>query len=116
MQNLLDILPAFRVAAARRIIECQLIDEADLGMAAEDGGEVDGAIDRGDDLQPRHDLADGDGDLSLRGGDHHILPAFLAAAPLVEHAEGFADARRVAEEDFETASPFTALLRLHAAE
>ena len=46
VQNLLDILPAFRVAAARRIIECQLVDQADLGMAAEDGGQVDGAIDR----------------------------------------------------------------------
>jgi hypothetical protein len=52
----------------------------------------------------------------LRGGDHDVLPAFLAAAPFVEHTERFADARRVTQEDFETASPFTPLLRLDAAE
>src|ERR1035438_10742573 len=85
-------------------------------MAAEYGGEVDGSIDGGDDLQMGGDLAGGRGDVSLRGGDDHVLPALLAAAALVEHTQGFADARRVAQEDFETAPAFTALLRLHAAE
>ena len=70
----------------------------------------------GDDLQAGDDLADGAGDLILRGGDHHVLPAFLATPPLVEHAQRFANARRVTQEDFETASPFTPLLRLHAAQ
>ena len=116
VQDFLDILPAFRVAAAGRIVEGQLVDQADLGMAAEDGGQVDGAIDGGDDFQAGDDFADRAGDFTLRGGDYDILAAFLAAAPLVEHAERFADARRVAQEDFETAAPFTPLLRLYAAE
>ena len=115
-QNLLHILPAFRVAAARRIVECQLIDQADLGTAAENGLQIDGAIERGDDLQPGDDLADGAGDLILRGGDHHVLTAFLAAAPLVEHAQRLAHARRVSQEDLEPAPPFAPLLRLHAAQ
>ena len=85
-------------------------------MAAEDGGEVDGAIDGGDDFQTGDDFADRGGDFTLRGGDYDILPAFLAAPPFIEHAERFADARRVAQEDFEAAAAFTPLLRLYAAE
>ena len=115
-QDLLDILPAFGIAAARRIVECQLIDQADLRMAAEDGGEVDRAIDGGDDLQAGDDFGNGAGDVALRRGDDHVLAALLAAAALVEHAEGFADARRVAQEDFEAAPAFAPLLRLYAAE
>ena len=54
--------------------------------------------------------------VALRGGDHDVLAALLAAAALVEHAQRFADARGVAQEDFETAAAFAPLLRLHAAE
>ena len=53
---------------------------------------------------------------TLRGGDDDVLAALLATAAFVEHAERFADAGRVAEEDFETAAAFAALLRLHAAQ
>ena len=45
VEDFLDILPAFRIAAAGRIVEGQFVDQADLRMAAEDGGQVDGAID-----------------------------------------------------------------------
>ena len=85
-------------------------------MAAEDGGQVDRAIDRRDNLQLGDDFAHRAGDFALRGGDDHVLAALLAPAALVEHAERFADARRVAQEDLETAAPFAPLLRLHAAE
>ena len=85
-------------------------------MAAEDGGQVDRAIERGDDLQLRDDFADRARDLALRRGDDDVLAALLAPAALIEHAERFAHARRVAQEDFETAAPFAPLLRLHAAE
>jgi len=77
---------------------------------------VDGAIDRRDNLQVGDDLAYGAGDLILRGGDHHVLAAFLATPPLVEHAQRFANARGVTQENLETATPFTPLLRLHAAQ
>ena len=53
---------------------------------------------------------------ALGGGDDDVLAAFLAAAALVEHAERFADARGVAQEDLEAAAAFAALLRLHAAQ
>jgi hypothetical protein len=115
-QDFLDILPAFLVAAAGRIVEGKLVDQADLGMAAEDGGQVDGAVDGRDNFQAGDDFANRGGDFTLRGGDYDILSAFLAAPPFIEHAERFADARRVTQEDFEAAAPFTALLRLHAAE
>ena len=85
-------------------------------MAAEDGGQVDGVIEGGDNLQLGYDLADGVGDLILRGGDDDVLPAFLATPPLVEHAQRFAYAGGVPQEDFETASFFAPLLLLHAAE
>ena len=115
-QDLLDILPAFRIAAAGRIVEGQLVDQADLGMAAEDRGQVDGAIDGRNDFQTGDNFADRGGDFTLRGGDYDILSAFLAAASLIEHAKRFADARRVPQEDLEAAAPFTPLLRLYAAE
>jgi len=115
-QDFLDILPAFRVAAAGRIVEGKLVDQADLGVAAEDGGEVDGAIDGRNYFQAGDNFPDRGGDFTLRGGDYDILSAFFAAASLIEHAERFADAWSVPEEDFETAATFTPLLRLNTAE
>ena len=86
-------------------------------MAAEDGGQVDGAVHwwgwspGGRRCRGRRRVT-----FLLDGGDHDVLAALLAAAAFVEHAEGFADARSVAEEDLEAAAAFAALLRLDAAQ
>ena len=85
-------------------------------MAAENGGQVDGAIDGRNNFQAGDNFADRGGDFTLSGGDHDILSAFFAAPPFVEHAERFADTGRVPQKDFEAAAPFTALLRLYTAE
>jgi hypothetical protein len=85
-------------------------------MAAENGGQIDGAIYGRDNFQVGDDFADRGGDITLRGGDYNVLAAFFAPPPLIEHAKRLSDARRVTQEDFETASPFTPLLRLHTAE
>ena len=104
------------MAAARRIIEGQLVDQADLRTAPEDGRQVDRAIERRDNLQLRDDFADRARNLALRRGNHHVLAALLAPPALIEHAERFAHARRVAQEDLETPAPFAPFLRLHAAQ
>src|SRR6185369_11167196 len=106
----------FRVAAAGRIVEGKLVDQADLGVAAEDGGEVDGAIDGRNYFQAGDNFPDRGGDFTLRGGDYDILSAFFAAASLIEHVERFADAWSVPEEDFETAATFMPFFCLNTAE
>ena len=48
----------------------------------------------------------------LNGTHHHILPAFVAAAAFVEHAETFADARGVTEKDLQPRSGLILFVRL----
>ena len=48
----------------------------------------------------------------LSGGDDHVLPAQLAAAAFVQHANGFSDAGGVAQKDFQVAAGGVALLGL----
>ena len=124
VEQFLDVLPALRIAAAGRIVVGQAVDQADLRVAAEDGREVDDLVgaagvllgDRGNHFEARQDLLDVGGDLALQGADDDVLAALLAAAALVEHAEGFADARGVAQKHFEAAAPFPPLIRLDTAQ
>jgi len=93
-------------------------------MAAENRGQVDDVPHAAGVVLPhgRDDFEIGQNGLqvgrqtALQGADYHVLPALLAATPFVEHAERFADARRVTEEDLQAPAPFAPLARLHAAQ
>ena len=124
IEQLLHVLPAMRIAAARRIVERQAVDQARARMPAENGRQVDHVphlagmllAHRRDDFEIGQDGLQIGRQIALQGADHHVLPALLAAAPLVEHAERFAHARRVAEEDLQAPAPFPPLAGLHAAQ
>ena len=72
-------------------------------MAPEDAGDIKDLElaagvafgEGGDGLEVRNDGLNIGGDFALDGGDHDVLAALLAAAALIEHAEGLADAGSV---------------------
>ena len=124
VEQFLDILPALRIAAAGRIVVGQPVDQANAGMAAEDGGEVDDLVnaarvafdDGGNHFEAGEYLLDLGGGLSLHRAHHDVLAALLAAPAFVEHAVRLADARGVSQKHFQAPAPLPALFRLDAAQ
>ena len=113
VEQLVDVRPALLVARTRRIAVGQLVDEDEVGMAAQDGvhvhlGELAAAV---LDRPARHDLEVADligGALAavcLDESDDDIGAALAAAASLVEHGERLADARRRPQVDPQGSSP-----------
>ena len=124
VEQVFDILPALRIAAARRIVVGQLVDQADGRVAAEEGGKVEDFVSLSAVplLYGRNDLEAGEHALDIRRvgalhqPHHHVLPALFAAPAFIEHAVRFADAGSVAEEDLEAAAPFAPFGGLNAAQ
>ena len=107
VEQLLDVLPALLVARARDVGVCKLVDERDLRGPREDRVHVhllEGAF-AVLDLPARHDLQVADlrrrlgAPVRLDEADDDVLAVVAAAAPLVQHRVGLADARRGAEVD-----------------
>ena len=117
--DLLHVLPPVCVTAAGRVISGELVHQADVRTSFQNGFDIDRVA--VPDAQGRDDLEFGDQlfdfvrSLGLNGPDHNVLSALLAAAAFVKHAEGFADARCVAEEDLEPAARVVSFLRLDLA-
>ena len=110
--QLLDVLPALRVAGPRHVRVRELVDERDLGRPGEDRVDVHllerraAVLDR----PPRHDLEVAD---LLRGAraavrldeaDHDVGAALPPAAALVQHRVGLADAGGEPDVDAQLAS------------
>ena len=117
VEQIADILPALRISAAGRVALRQTVDQADLRMAAEESHQIDCAlVGLRNHFQTVDDGLNLGRDRGLKRGHHHILPAHLAAAALIEHAQRLAHARRVAQKDLQPSARFAALARLNAAQ
>ena len=112
-QQIGDVLEALVVLGARGVGVRELVDERELGRAAQHGGEVHLLQDDAAALDPpsRHDLQAG----RLRGrlvapvgldqADHDVAARVSLRAAVLEHAERLADACRHPEEDLVTTHP-----------
>ncbi len=108
-EQLLDVLPALGVAAARDVGVGEFVDDGDLGAPGDHRVHVHlgepstavgtfGADDHLDALQ----LGLGVGAaVALDVADHQVLASAESAVRLVEHAVGLADSRSRAEEDLQ---------------
>ena len=106
-QELLDVLPAFGVAAAGDVGVGELVDQRHPRAPGQDGVDVhlgergapigDGAA--GDDLEPGDHLLGVLAAVGLHEPDHHVGAAFDAAVSLTEHGVGLAHPRRCSEVD-----------------
>ena len=112
VEHVLDVLVALAVLEAGRVGVGQLVDQAELGGPAKDGGQVH-LVDRGAAVL---DLAAGQAleALGLRLGlgsrvrlevaDHHVTAGGALGLALLQHAVGLADPRGHAQEDLVVAS------------
>lgn len=124
IEQVFDILPALRIAAAGRIVVSQLVDQADRRVAAEERRQIDhfvslaavALLDRRDHFETRQHALDIGFVGGLHQADHHILAALFAAAAFVEHAVSLAYARGITQKDFETAAPLAPFGVLDAAQ
>ena len=102
VEHLLDVLIALLVAHPGRVGVRELVDQRQLGRAADDGVDVhllerDGAV-LG--VQPAHDLEPlGERRrlgpvVRLEVADHDVASLGVRLPPLLQHAVGLADARR----------------------
>src|SRR5580765_1029479 len=96
-----------RVAAARRIIVSQSVDEADLRVPLQNRLHVNDRdtfdAERGNDLERTQKRLELSGNFRLQRPDHHILSAVMTAPSLVEHPKGFADAGCIAKKNLKAA-------------
>ena len=124
VEQLVDVLPALRVARARHVGVRELVDDDERGLARERGVEVellqlDAAIRHAparEDLEP---FEQGCGLLATVGldqADHHVNAFGLLLARGRQHRVGLAHARARAEEDPEAAALFLPLVALDAGE
>ena len=124
VENVVHILPALRIPAAWRIVVSQFVHQAHLRMPPENRRHVEHLVlfagvrflESGDRVQLVEQRFQFGCQRRLHSSRHHILAALLTPAPLVEHAERFAHARRIAEEHFEPPAALPALLCLDAAQ
>ncbi len=118
--NLFHILPAMRMAAARRIILRHLVDQTHLRRALQNRFHVQRV--RVANAQRRNNLELPDQILHilqafpLDHADDNVLPALLPAPPLVEHPQGLADARSVSQKDLQPPARIMGFLRLDLAQ
>jgi hypothetical protein len=109
LQQLLDVLPALGVAAARVVGVGQLVHQAELGRALQQPVGVHlgerPALDPGDaagrDLQAGGAVLGGPPPVRLQVADHHVHAGRLEVTCLAEHGVGLADAGGRAEEHLE---------------
>jgi hypothetical protein len=118
--ELFYVAPAVSEPSAGRVVASQLVDQADLRVALEDGVNVDSFApfdaESGDDLEFADHPMEFVGAFGLDGSDDHVLAALEASAAFVEHALGFAYAGGVAQKDFQAAPRCVGFLRLYLAE
>jgi len=104
------------IGASWRIVIGQTINERDLRAAANDGGNVNNF--RVANFQHRNDLELLQYFLNfgrvfrLQRANYDVLASLAAATSFVQHLEGFANSRGIAEENFEAATPFSKLFPL----
>ena len=112
-QQLLDVLPALRVASTGHVRVRELVDERHLGRPSDDRVDVH-LLERRPamhDRAPRHDLEVGDllggarAAVGLDVADHDVGAALTPTPALAEHREGLAHARREPDVDAQLASP-----------
>jgi hypothetical protein len=114
IEQLFNVLPAMTVWTAGRIVICETINESNLRVPRDYGGNIYYFL--AAHLQHRNNfelLQYGlhfRGILRLQGANDDVLPSFMAAAAFVQHLEGFAYARSIAQENLETATPLPNLL------
>ena len=123
-EQFVHVLPAFRVPKSVGVGVCQFIDEDEPRLPSQRRIEIEFA---------EHDAAVGDlfmrklfetleqrfrvvPAVRLDVPDHHVDPIGTRSLRGFEHRVGFADARRVAEENLELAARGSVLHRLHAGE
>ena len=109
IEELVDVLPALGVTAARRVGVRQLVHERDLGPAGEERVDVElaqhrapvGDLAQGYLLEALHQRRGVGPAVGLAHADDHVGAALLAASGLGEHVDGLPDTRRGAEVDAE---------------
>ena len=105
------------VPTSRRILGGERINDTDLWCAAKNSIEVDG-LPRGclewrNQLQFPQKSLNVFGLLPLNGAYDHVLSPVVAPPGFIQHAIGFAHARRVAKKNLEFRAPALVLFRLH---
>lgn len=109
-----DVFVALGGAAAGDVGVGEFVDEDDLGFAREDGVDVHLGEERalvidlagGDVFELGGELGGGFAAVGFDDADDDVFATLTAADALAEHAEGLADAGRVAEKDLEAAARF----------
>jgi hypothetical protein len=116
----LHFFPAVCVAAAGRVVAGEFVNKADLRCACAHGVDIDHfaiAFDDGrDDFKLGEQVSDFVFAARLDDANNDILTALFAATAFIEHAQGFANTRSVAEEDLEASAGIAGFLRSDAAE
>ncbi len=114
VEQLLHILPALGMLAVRRIVEGELVHQSHFRLAFQNAVDIQSAgsghLDDGDLFRYLFSAS------RLDRADHHILAALLAPVAFIEHADGFADAGSVTEEDLQPAAPQVCFLALQPAQ
>jgi hypothetical protein len=113
IEHVLDVLVALRVLDSRRVRVGQLVDQAELRGAVEDGRQVHlfdllpPVLDLAarQDLEPIRLCRRLGAIVRLEVANHHVATRGLARLALLEHAVGLADPRRHPEEDLVAPSP-----------
>src|SRR5881296_1521337 len=96
------------VSAARRVVVCESINQADLRASLQNRLHVNDRdtfdVERGNDFKrTQKGLLYFRRNFRLQSPNHHILPTVAAPPTLVEHAERFAYAGCVAKKNLEAA-------------
>src|SRR2546427_13168588 len=104
-----------RVRTAGRIVISQPVNDRNLGVPADNGGNVN--CFRASHFQHRNDLellqygSNFRRVFPLQRADYDVLASLAAAAGFVEHLERFAYSGGIAEKNFQAAAPFTKLFQ-----
>ncbi len=95
------------VAAARRVVVCESINQADLRASLQNRLHVNDRdafdVERGNDFKRTQKRLNFHRNFRLQSPNHHVLSTVAAPPTLVEHAERFAYAGCVAKKNFEAA-------------
>jgi hypothetical protein len=114
IEQLFNVLPAMTVWTAGRIVISETVNESNLRVPLDYGGNIYYFL--AAHLQHRNNLEllqyglHFRGILRLQRANDDVLPSLMAAAAFVQHLEGFAYARSIAEENLKTATPLPNLL------
>src|SRR5579863_9562391 len=120
VEQFVDVFPAAGVLGSRRVVVSQSVHQAGARMALENRRHIHHAnaihVAERNYFQLAQDGRAFRRSLGLDGAHHHVLAAFFAPPPFVQHAIGFAHPGCVAQEYFQAASALVILFRLNLLE